>query len=215
MCICDSEFVVFWCFFFAVTPCSFFSLLFFFLPLLPPLSTLSLTLTNTANNPIEDTITASIGVAEDGVLVGVFDGHSGIHAAKFCRDSLLLYVQREIDLALKNPDISDGSPEYIKTVAEALRRGFITGDEAFLNKAIEDGEEGLLRGASGACALVTFIDHNNLVFVANAGDSRAVLATMTPGSPLFSLLPPSSFSLLLHLFSRHSSFFSELGACVF
>ena len=87
---------------------------------------------------------------------GVFDGHSGRRACEFARDNLARHVQAEL--------ASTPEPE------EALRRAFLKTDEEFLKIA---HKEGLGDGSTAITALV----RGRTIWVANAGDARAILVS--------------------------------------
>jgi protein phosphatase 1L len=86
---------------------------------------------------------------------GVFDGHSGRRACEYARDNLPRQVQAELSKA--EPD-------------EALRRAFLKTDEEFLKIA---NKEGLGDGSTAITALV----RGRTLWVANAGDARAILVS--------------------------------------
>ena len=91
---------------------------------------------------------------KDSCLYGVFDGHGGYRASQFCRDFLLNYV------------VDDES--FVHDPALALKRSFFRADAEFSAMA-------KLRYLSdGTTSLVACI-HNRRLYVANAGDCRAVL----------------------------------------
>lgn len=90
-----------------------------------------------------------------GAYYGVFDGHSGKHAAVFVRDHLLRYILEDTSF----PSAAD----------QAMKHAFLRTDKAFA-KACELDE----RLCSGTTALAVLILGRKLL-VANAGDCRAVL----------------------------------------
>uniref|UniRef100_M4B5V9 PPM-type phosphatase domain-containing protein n=1 Tax=Hyaloperonospora arabidopsidis (strain Emoy2) TaxID=559515 RepID=M4B5V9_HYAAE len=82
---------------------------------------------------------------------GIFDGHGGDGAANYCVQAMCQNVIRE--------------PSITKEPAEALKSGFLRTDQEIANsKNSEDG----------TTAVVVFTQGNEM-FVAHAGDSRAVL----------------------------------------
>ena len=87
-------------------------------------------------------------------LFGCFDGHSGKRAALYTRDHLAAALDREIASKLSTHD--------------ALTRSFVTTNEAFLELAQEQGLD------DGCTVLVALLVEGHL-WVANAGDSRAIL----------------------------------------
>ena len=91
---------------------------------------------------------------KDSCLYGVFDGHGGYRASQFCKEFLLNYV------------VDDES--FVHDPALALKRSFFRVDAEFSAMA-------KLRYLSdGTTSLVACI-HNRRLYVANAGDCRAVL----------------------------------------
>jgi protein phosphatase 2C family protein 2/3 len=90
---------------------------------------------------------------------GVYDGHGGAGCADFLRDSLHQYVIRE--------------PSFPWNPKEAIKEGFMKAEKKFMdNNYILD--QGVI-DKSGSCAIVVLIV-GDLWFVANVGDSRAVLS---------------------------------------
>ena len=88
---------------------------------------------------------------------GVFDGHAGNKCAEFLRNNLLNYIIN--------------NNYFPKDIPNAIRQGFKKIDEdylmkhAFINNKLEDN--------SGSCGLILLLV-NNLVYIANVGDSRCV-----------------------------------------
>lgn len=113
-----------------------------------------------ANDPIEDTTAFRHRLHRaKGSLFGVFDGHSGGAASKFCRDHLfdiLEYRYQECDA--KKPLLDAES--------------FLEADRVFLDTNWADGD--YAAGNSGACAVVCHLDKNKLR-TAWAGDCRAIV----------------------------------------
>ena len=120
-----------------------------------------------ANHPkIEDTfaIVPAMSVA-NGMLVGVFDGHSGSAASAFCRDELLTYIQEYKRLG-KTQSLLEPLP-------------FIHADNDFLDYCWLDNSHD--SGLSGACAVAVHVD-NNVIQAANIGDCRAIVARRNDGT---------------------------------
>lgn len=94
--------------------------------------------------------------SKDSSLYGVFDGHGGYRAAQFCKEYLLKYAVED--------------DEFIRNPSAALRRSFYKADAEFSAIAkvrfLSDGTTSLV-----ACI------HNRRLYVANAGDCRAVLVS--------------------------------------
>jgi protein phosphatase 1L len=91
---------------------------------------------------------------DDSSLYGVFDGHGGAKASQFCKDFLLQTVVKD--------------PDFPKDVAKALSRTFFKIDADFSAKAR------IQMLTDGTTATVAAI-HDRTVYVANAGDSRAII----------------------------------------
>ncbi|MED6174519.1 hypothetical protein PIB30_069825 [Stylosanthes scabra] len=85
---------------------------------------------------------------------GIFDGHGGAKAAEFVADNLEKNVLDEVILS-----------EEEDSVEEAVKRGYLKTDSAFL--------KGDLHG--GSCCVTALIRNGNLA-VSNAGDCRAVIS---------------------------------------
>jgi len=92
--------------------------------------------------------------ADDSSLYAVFDGHGGSRAAQYCKDHLL-------DYALNDPCFLDHP-------GVALRKAFIRTDAEFSALARQPV-------LSDGTTAVTAVIHNGRIYVANAGDSRAII----------------------------------------
>ncbi|KAG2327558.1 hypothetical protein Bca4012_036564 [Brassica carinata] len=88
-------------------------------------------------------------------MFGVYDGHGGVKAAEFAAKNLDKNVLEEV-----------GGTSDESEIADAVKRGYLTTDAAFL-----DGED--VRG--GSCCVTAMVRDGNLV-VSNAGDCRAVMS---------------------------------------
>lgn len=97
---------------------------------------------------------ASLG-GGSGAYYGVFDGHSGKHAAAFVRENLLTYI------------LEDAA--FPSAAQKAVKQAFLRTDQAFAEACQVDD-----RLCSGTTALAVLILGRKLL-VANAGDCRAVL----------------------------------------
>jgi protein phosphatase 2C family protein 2/3 len=91
---------------------------------------------------------------------GVYDGHGGSNCADYLRDNLHQFVIREGSFPW-NP-------------REALRKGFEKAEKRFLELAENSIASGVVE-KSGSCAVVTLIV-GDMCYIANVGDSRAVLS---------------------------------------
>jgi len=90
-------------------------------------------------------------------LYGVFDGHGGDKASHYLEKHMKEYVMNELDTV---PDAA-GDDKY----ENALKQAFIKIDEKFLEKLCDDG--------STAC--LGYVAPNGKLYVANAGDTRAIV----------------------------------------
>ena len=91
---------------------------------------------------------------EDSSLYGVYDGHGGFRAAQYCKDNLLAYTLKD--------------PEFLSSPASALRNAFYRTDAEFSSIA-------KARVMNDGTTAVTAVIHGGKVYVANAGDSRAIV----------------------------------------
>lgn len=89
---------------------------------------------------------------------GVYDGHGGSVCADYLRDNLHQFVIKE--------------PSFPWNPREALKKGFENAEKRFLELAQVDGE---ITEKSGSCAVVILVVEE-MCFIANLGDSRAVLS---------------------------------------
>ncbi|MDR3737157.1 MAG: PP2C family protein-serine/threonine phosphatase [Acidobacteriaceae bacterium] len=92
---------------------------------------------------------------------GVYDGHGGASCADFLRDNLHQFV------------IKESSFPY--SPAEALRKGFETAEKKYLEICQKNEKDEGLSDKSGSCGVVVLIV-GDACYVANVGDSRAVLS---------------------------------------
>ena len=88
---------------------------------------------------------------------GVYDGHGGHKCADYLKENLHHLVINQSCFPL-NP-------------IEAIRKGFAQAEKNFLENAYKQNPV----EKSGSCALVAFFV-DNICYVANVGDSRAVLS---------------------------------------
>ncbi|KAF4553187.1 Protein phosphatase 2C-like protein 1 [Elsinoe fawcettii] len=133
-----------------------------------------------SNSPREDFMTAgSFEARKTGVTDWryweIFDGHAGSQTARALESLLHVVVVGEIS----DPEHKDSS------VADSIKRAFVRLDEVFLSSAKDalaitpatSRETAAVDVAlAGSCALASFYDvAKSTLYVANTGDSRAVL----------------------------------------
>jgi serine/threonine protein phosphatase PrpC len=118
-----------------------------------------------ANPVIEDTVAVvpAVQCPPGGIMLGVFDGHSGKEASKWCSEELLPYLQYF--------RWSNRTDQLIH------KRTFIEADSHFLELALRDRR--LAAGLSGACLNVSHIS-GPTVRTANAGDCRTIVGRRVP-----------------------------------
>jgi|EP00624_Nannochloropsis_granulata_P002320 pyruvate dehydrogenase phosphatase len=101
------------------------------------------------------------------VFCGVFDGHGGWQVAEYAS----VHLSKNLEMELSNM----GHRSEPDQVSKALVRAFERTDRGVIHKVHHAFEIGLGNVAKvGACALTVLIKSHH-VFVANAGDCRAVL----------------------------------------
>jgi protein phosphatase 1B len=123
---------------------------------------------------MEDRHCAVVGLPQlkDWSFFAVFDGHAGARVAAHCAENLLNTIIgtesfRENAVTLNKPV----SKEQIESLKEGIREGFLQLDEKMKKlPKVESGED-----KSGTTAICAFIARTH-IFIANLGDSRAVLS---------------------------------------
>ncbi|CAL5051383.1 unnamed protein product [Urochloa decumbens] len=100
-------------------------------------------------------------------VVGVFDGHGGPEAARFIRDHLLSNLQ--------------AGPQGMTT--DAIREAFLATEKGFITLVSRQWETKPRLSTVGSCCLVGIV-HQRTLFIANLGDSRAVLGKINPDGKL-------------------------------
>ncbi|KAI3705568.1 hypothetical protein L1987_75807 [Smallanthus sonchifolius] len=96
-----------------------------------------------------------------GTFVGIYDGHAGPEAARFINDRLF-------------DNIKKYTAESEEMSAEIIRNAFLATDEEFLTLVESEWMRAPKMASVGSCCL-TGIICNGVLYIANAGDSRAVL----------------------------------------
>ncbi|KAL2323851.1 hypothetical protein Fmac_022909 [Flemingia macrophylla] len=120
-----------------------------------------------ANNLLEDQSQLESGPFSSsdesavGTFVGIYDGHGGPEAARFVNERLFKHIK-------KNHGMS----------AHVINEAFFATEEQFLSLVERQWLHKPQIASVGACCLVGIICNGEL-FIANAGDSRAVLGRMT------------------------------------
>lgn len=119
-----------------------------------------------ANESLEDQ--AQVLAAPAATIVGVFDGHGGPEAARFVNRRLFSHIQ---GFAAENGGLS----------AEVLQKAFGATEEEFIGLVQKSWPSQPRIVSVGSCCLVGAIEGGTL-YVANLGDSRAVLGRRGGGN---------------------------------
>ncbi|KAF9179041.1 CTP synthase ura7 [Haplosporangium sp. Z 11] len=141
-----------------------------------------------SNNPIEDDLSRHVVRAKDGspdkVFFGVFDGHGGWCCSQKVAQELAPSVAAELE------NVKD--PHDVMAVMEAIENGFLKLDDKIVNETVQRvlafpsrplACSSLLPAISGSCALMAYVDVKEKdLYVACAGDSRAVLGVREPSA---------------------------------
>eukprot|EP00741_Cyanophora_paradoxa_P003951 tig00000741_g3843.t1 len=140
-----------------------------------------------ANETIEDAFAADEDASRSSPagpshVWAVFDGHGGTSVASFLKKNLLGIVRKHLD-----------SPEGIKSPEAALSAAFLEADSLYLEEHVHRKIKELVEKSAGtppgpaildvigvgSCGLLALLRGDKL-YVANAGDSRAVLGRRDP-----------------------------------
>lgn len=117
-----------------------------------------------ANEPCEDRFNCYQLKNSNAYYAAVFDGHGGWQVAEYAMKKLHVYLDEE----LKNAKTEEDIKKAIKIAYDRVEKDWVT----LAQQAFTMGYPKI--AYVGSCALVTVIKDNKL-YVANAGDSKAVL----------------------------------------
>ncbi|GFY86615.1 protein phosphatase 2C family protein [Actinidia rufa] len=112
-----------------------------------------------ANSSLEDQ--AQVFTSPSVTYVGVYDGHGGPEASRFINNHLFPYLHK---FALEQGGLSE----------EVIKKAFDATEEEFLHLVKRSWLAQPQIASAGSCCLVGAIS-NDILYVANLGDSRAVL----------------------------------------
>ncbi len=129
------------------------------------------TISYASNNPIEDRYNAIQLKNLDGFLVEVLDGHGGYHVAEYASKKLHIYFDEKIkELNDNSRDLNDDDK-----IINSLNHAFTSVENDLYNHAKNSYANGVPEFIFiGSCVLVIIV-HNNKIYVANCGDSKAKL----------------------------------------
>ena len=138
-----------------------------------------------ANNPCEDTfsiISKAGKQAKFKTACAVFDGHGGRQVAKYAESNFLKYFQSNLS--------ADPTAEPYETCSQGRINRSILNTFAHIDNELQTllkpvfdlGFGSVAR--VGACACMAVLHHDNSLTVANAGDCRAVLGSISSNDGL-------------------------------
>ncbi|XP_065870954.1 probable protein phosphatase 2C 38 isoform X1 [Euphorbia lathyris] len=128
-----------------------------------------------ANNLLEDCSQLESGPMSllesgpQGTFVGVYDGHGGPEAARFVNEHLFQNI--------KTIHAAEFATETHGMSADVINKAFLATEEAFLSLVQQQWQIKPQLASVGACCLVGIVC-SGLLYIANAGDSRAVLGRL-------------------------------------
>ncbi|XP_047315211.1 probable protein phosphatase 2C 63 [Impatiens glandulifera] len=117
-----------------------------------------------ANSSLEDQ--SQVFTSPSATYVGVYDGHGGPEASRFVNRHMFPYLQKF-------------SNEQGGLSADVIKKAFHATEEDFLSLVKRSFPVRPQIASVGSCCLVGAIS-NNVLYVANLGDSRAVLGRRAP-----------------------------------
>ncbi|KAK6943737.1 PPM-type phosphatase-like domain [Dillenia turbinata] len=126
-----------------------------------------------ANNLLEDQSQVESGPLSSsasgprGTFVGVYDGHGGPEASRFVNENLFNNLKK---FASEHQGISEN----------VIKKAFAATEDDFLSLVKKQWQSKPQIASVGSCCLIGLIC-SGLLYVANAGDSRAVLGRLSSG----------------------------------
>jgi len=121
---------------------------------------------------MEDAHSAVTGVSPalpDWSFFAVFDGHAGSKVSAFCSQTLLSHILQSEQLQPEQlSQLAGDEPALTRAVSRGLVSGFLRLDERMRREPDVESDKS---GSTAVCALIS----PQHVFVANCGDSRALL----------------------------------------
>lgn len=125
-----------------------------------------------ANLPSEDRLLVSTESPRSG-FYGVFDGHGGSEAAEFTCNNVEQLFRQEMKESARLLSKKESKCAHAKRIRSSLQRAFQNTDGQ-LKTALHVDSEHPTRATVGTCALAAYVE-SGAVYVANAGDSRAII----------------------------------------
>lgn len=99
-----------------------------------------------------------------GTFVGIYDGHGGHDASRFIYNHLFRHI---LKIAFKT--------QSGRITEDVLRRAFAETEAVFLQEVADAYANDPQIAAVGSCCLVGFVQYSGTLYVAQLGDSRAVI----------------------------------------
>ncbi|KAJ8754007.1 hypothetical protein K2173_001905 [Erythroxylum novogranatense] len=127
-----------------------------------------------ANYPVEDRSQlesgslSSIDSGPQGTFVGVYDGHAGAEASRFITQNLFPNLKRILQ-------------EHQGLSESVIKKAFAATEDSFISLVRKQWHAKPHMASVGSCCLAGVLS-NGLLYIANAGDSRAVLGTLETGT---------------------------------
>lgn len=118
-----------------------------------------------ANEPLEDH--SQVRVGPYGTLIGIYDGHGGAEASEFINSCLFSKIETF-------------AQRYGGMSSRVLKEAIKATEDEFLTLVDRNWRIRPQVASVGSCCLVGVISGNNL-YIANVGDSRAVLGSVKQG----------------------------------
>ncbi|KAK9072760.1 hypothetical protein SSX86_009195 [Deinandra increscens subsp. villosa] len=150
-----------------------------------------------ANNLLEDQTQVESGPLSSsnsgpyGTFIGIYDGHGGPETSRFVNEHLFAYLKK---FASEDQEMS----------GNVIKKAFLATEDEFLDVVRQQWGVSPQIASVGTCCLVGVVC-NGLVYIANAGDSRAVLGRADRG-----VRGVSAIQLSLEHNASHASVRDEL-----
>lgn len=113
---------------------------------------------------------SSITSGPQGTFVGVYDGHGGPETSRFVNENLFLNLKKFVS-------------EHKEVSTDVIKKAFLSTENEFLSLVKQQWSEKAQLASVGSCCLAGVIC-NERVYVANAGDSRAILGRLERGKSI-------------------------------
>ncbi|CAO3687001.1 hypothetical protein G6F70_007609 [Rhizopus microsporus] len=176
-----------------------------------------------SNDPVEDNY--SINTFQQGLIVGVYDGHIGPHCSRLIKKQLPIYIARELNKDPNTPLSEQEKEEAISKAFSDLDQDIQQRFYDIFPKNLKRTTEKDIRAAiarqpdqkatqsiideaiNGSCALTVYVK-DGVVYSANTGDSRVVIVSQDEqgnwkGRRLVEEESPANPSWRAHMMEQH------------